>query len=367
MDRRPLLDVARVDRRGAQPEPAGHRDLVAHQRQQRADDQGGPVALVAAHAGRDPVDEALAPAGALDDERAAAVLGDRLDRLALAVAERRVRAEHGLEVLGQVVHRRGQCGRAGRRMTPDTNGLGQGARHDDHRRTSHGTDAGQRRPRVRLVPRRAVRAPPGSTRASPTSRSATRRSCRCPGSSRRCSATPCRRTRTGSPTSSASRSRARSSPTSLRRRTGIAFRPEDIALTAGAFGALGVTIRALCDVDDEVIFLSPPWFFYELMIVSSGATAGPRPAPGTGLRPRPRRDRRGHHAAHPGDHRQQPQQPDRPDLPRTGAGRARPGPGRDASERHGRPIVLHLGRGLQPDRLRRHRVPQPGARLRRRR
>ena len=59
---------------------------------------------------------------------------------------------------------------------------------------------------------------------------------------------------------------------SLRRRTGIAFRPEDVALTAGAFGALGVTIRALCDVEDEVIFLSPPWFFYELMIVSSGAT-----------------------------------------------------------------------------------------------
>jgi aspartate aminotransferase len=59
---------------------------------------------------------------------------------------------------------------------------------------------------------------------------------------------------------------------SLQRRTGIDFRPEDIALTAGAFGALGVTIRALCDVDDEVIFLSPPWFFYELMIVSSGAT-----------------------------------------------------------------------------------------------
>jgi len=33
-----------------------------------------------------------------------------------------------------------------------------------------------------------------------------------------------------------------------------------------------VTIRALCDEGDEVIFLSPPWFFYELMILSSGAT-----------------------------------------------------------------------------------------------
>ena len=106
VDRVPLLDVARVDRRGAEAQPAGHRDLVAHQRQQRADDQRRPVALVAPHARRDPVDEALAPARALDDERAAAVLDDRLDRLALALAERRVRAEHGLEVLGQVVHRR---------------------------------------------------------------------------------------------------------------------------------------------------------------------------------------------------------------------------------------------------------------------
>jgi aspartate aminotransferase len=59
----------------------------------------------------------------------------------------------------------------------------------------------------------------------------------------------------------------------LRRRTGIDYRPEDINLTAGAFGALGVTIRALADEDDEVIFLSPPWFFYELMIASAGAKA----------------------------------------------------------------------------------------------
>ncbi len=59
---------------------------------------------------------------------------------------------------------------------------------------------------------------------------------------------------------------------SLTARTGIPFRAEDVALTAGAFGGLGVTLRALCDVGDEVIFLSPPWFFYELMIASSGAT-----------------------------------------------------------------------------------------------
>ena len=59
---------------------------------------------------------------------------------------------------------------------------------------------------------------------------------------------------------------------SLKRRTGIDYEPADIALTTGAFGALGVTIRALTGPGDEVIFLSPPWFFYELMILSSGAT-----------------------------------------------------------------------------------------------
>ena len=58
---------------------------------------------------------------------------------------------------------------------------------------------------------------------------------------------------------------------SLKRRTGIAYEPRDVAMTAGAFGGLGVSIRALCDQGDEVIFLSPPWFFYELMILSAGA------------------------------------------------------------------------------------------------
>ena len=60
---------------------------------------------------------------------------------------------------------------------------------------------------------------------------------------------------------------------SLKDRTGIDYRPEDIALTTGSFGGLGVSIRAIADEGDEVIFLSPPWFFYELMIASAGATA----------------------------------------------------------------------------------------------
>ena len=94
----PFVPIARVDRRGPDAEPIGHRDLVAHERQQRADDQRGPWPSSRRIARRDPVDEALAPAGPLDDEGTLAVLGDGLDRLALALAERRAWAEHGLEM-----------------------------------------------------------------------------------------------------------------------------------------------------------------------------------------------------------------------------------------------------------------------------
>ena len=90
--------VAGIDGRRPDAEPLRHRDLVAHQREERADDQGRAVTLVAADASRDPVDEALAPAGPLDDERAFAVPRDGLDGLALAVAEGGERTEHGLEV-----------------------------------------------------------------------------------------------------------------------------------------------------------------------------------------------------------------------------------------------------------------------------
>jgi hypothetical protein len=101
LDFPPFADIAGVDRRRPQPEPRRHRDLVTHEREQGADDQGRPAALVAPDARRDPVDEALAPAGPLDDERARSVTDDRLDGLALALAELGIRAEHGLEVVDQ--------------------------------------------------------------------------------------------------------------------------------------------------------------------------------------------------------------------------------------------------------------------------
>ncbi|HTP11526.1 MAG TPA: aminotransferase class I/II-fold pyridoxal phosphate-dependent enzyme [Anaerolineae bacterium] len=58
---------------------------------------------------------------------------------------------------------------------------------------------------------------------------------------------------------------------SLRERRGVPFEPDDIFLTNGSFAAQAVTLHALIDSGDEVIFLSPPWFFYESLIMSSGA------------------------------------------------------------------------------------------------
>lgn len=58
----------------------------------------------------------------------------------------------------------------------------------------------------------------------------------------------------------------------LRERRGMPFVADDILLTNGAFAGLSVCINALVDPGDEVIFISPPWFFYEALIVSAGGT-----------------------------------------------------------------------------------------------
>ncbi len=58
----------------------------------------------------------------------------------------------------------------------------------------------------------------------------------------------------------------------LRERRGIAFHPEDVHMTDGGFAGLVVSMRAVVDAGDEVIFISPPWFFYEALIMASGAT-----------------------------------------------------------------------------------------------
>jgi len=58
---------------------------------------------------------------------------------------------------------------------------------------------------------------------------------------------------------------------SLTKKLGIGFTAEDIFLTRGASGAIALALGVLIDPGDEVIFLSPPWFFYEAKIVANGA------------------------------------------------------------------------------------------------
>jgi aspartate aminotransferase len=41
-------------------------------------------------------------------------------------------------------------------------------------------------------------------------------------------------------------------------------------MTNGGFAAIAVTLRAILDPGDEVVFLSPPWFFYEILILAGG-------------------------------------------------------------------------------------------------
>ncbi len=56
----------------------------------------------------------------------------------------------------------------------------------------------------------------------------------------------------------------------LTRRTGLDWDPADVAMTNGGFGALAVALRTLIEPGDEVVFLSPPWFFYEFLTLAAG-------------------------------------------------------------------------------------------------
>jgi aspartate aminotransferase len=59
----------------------------------------------------------------------------------------------------------------------------------------------------------------------------------------------------------------------LNARLGVeGFQADDILMTTGAFAGLSVALKALVDPGDEVIFISPPWFFYEALIAAEGAT-----------------------------------------------------------------------------------------------
>jgi aspartate aminotransferase len=59
---------------------------------------------------------------------------------------------------------------------------------------------------------------------------------------------------------------------SLQALTGRAYEAEHVVMTTGAFGALAVSLKALLDAGDEVLYFSPPWFFYALLIAGAGGT-----------------------------------------------------------------------------------------------
>jgi len=59
----------------------------------------------------------------------------------------------------------------------------------------------------------------------------------------------------------------------LSARTGMDWDPADVAMTNGGFAAIAAALRALVEPGDEVVFLAPPWFFYELLILAVGGVA----------------------------------------------------------------------------------------------
>lgn len=58
---------------------------------------------------------------------------------------------------------------------------------------------------------------------------------------------------------------------SLQKRLNLDFAKEDITMTTGAFAGLSISLAALVNPGQEVIYHSPPWFFYESLIHTWGA------------------------------------------------------------------------------------------------
>jgi aspartate aminotransferase len=52
--------------------------------------------------------------------------------------------------------------------------------------------------------------------------------------------------------------------------TGLDWDPADVNMTNGGFAAIAVTLHTLLEPGDEALFLSPPWFFYEQLILAAG-------------------------------------------------------------------------------------------------
>src|SRR3954447_15970730 len=54
--------------------------------------------------------------------------------------------------------------------------------------------------------------------------------------------------------------------------TSLDWDTADVNMTNGGFAAIAVSLKMLLETGDEAIFLSPPWFFYEQLILASDTT-----------------------------------------------------------------------------------------------
>jgi hypothetical protein len=97
---RPCVAIRRVDRVRPDPEPLRRRDLVAHERQQRRDDERRPRPALAQEGGRDEVQRRLAPARPLHAQHPRPLLDEIGDRLELVLAEGGAGAGERLEERG---------------------------------------------------------------------------------------------------------------------------------------------------------------------------------------------------------------------------------------------------------------------------
>jgi aspartate aminotransferase len=57
----------------------------------------------------------------------------------------------------------------------------------------------------------------------------------------------------------------------LSARLGLELDPQDVVLTRGAASALAMLLHALVEPGDQVMMMSPPWFFYEALVVAESA------------------------------------------------------------------------------------------------
>lgn len=57
---------------------------------------------------------------------------------------------------------------------------------------------------------------------------------------------------------------------SLQAWRGVTYDPADIFVTNGALAGITMAVNAIVDPGDEIIFISPPWYFYEGIISAAG-------------------------------------------------------------------------------------------------